>query len=485
MAGIVSYGGYIPRYRLNRGLIFDAMGWLNPATIASARGEKAVANFDEDAITMAVAAGLDCLRGIDRLAVDGTYFASTSLPYKERLNAGIISAAMALDDHVRAADFSGGLKSATTALLAAVEAVAAGNARNLVVTSAECRLGAPATPQEMIFGDAAAAFLVGSDDVVAELKGSYSTTYDFVDHFRGPFAKFDRQWEDRWIRDLGFEFIIPETLKGFAGKYSMSPGDFAKVIYPCHYGAERKKLNKGLGIGPEQDQNNLLVEVGDSGSAQVMVMLAHALEEAEPGDNILVIGFGGGSDVLWFQATDKIKEKKGARGVSGHLAAKKELDKYAKYLVWRNILPADLGPRAEEDIWTRWSFEWRQRKAIYGLFGSKCGACGTVAFPPQRICVNPDCGAVDKDEPMLLSDQKAKVLNFTGDNLAASNDPPAIYGTVEFEIGGRYQFDFTDCDVEDLSLGMEMEMSFRRRNYDSKRGISRYFWKAVPAKEGI
>jgi 3-hydroxy-3-methylglutaryl CoA synthase/uncharacterized OB-fold protein len=465
-------------------VIFDQMGWLNPATIANARGEKAIANFDEDAITMAVAAGIDSLRGFDRSKVDGAYFASTSLPYKERLNAGIVKAALALEDNVRAADFTGGLKSSTTALLAATEAVAAGNASNLVVASAECRLGAPATPQEMIFGDAAAAFVVGADDVVAELKGSFSTTYDFVDHFRGPFAKFDRQWEDRWIRDLGFEFIIPETLKGFAEKYSMSTGDFAKIIYPCHYGAERKKLNKGLGISPEQDQSNLLGEVGDAGSAQVMVMLANALEEAQPGDNILVIGFGSGSDALWLQATDKIKEKTGALGISGHLAEKKELDKYGKYLVWRDILPADLGPRAEEDIWTRWSFDWRQRKAIYGLYGSKCGECGTVVFPPQRICVNPDCDSVDKDEPILLSDKKAKVFNFTGDNLAASNDPPAVYGTLEFETGGRYQFDFTDCDVEDLSVGMEMEMSFRRRTYDAKRGISRYFWKAVPAKGG-
>jgi 3-hydroxy-3-methylglutaryl CoA synthase len=469
---------------LDRGLIYDAMGWLNPATIGSARGEKAVANFDEDAITMAVAAGIDCLRGQDRSAVDGIYFASTSLPFKERLNAGIVSAALALDDHVRAADFTGGLKSSTTALLAATEAVAAGSARNLVVTAAECRLGSPSSPQEMIFGDAAAAFVVGSEGVIAELKGSYSTTYDFVDHFRGQFGKFDRQWEDRWIRDLGFEFVIPDTLKGFFEKHSLKMEDFAKVIYPCHYGAERKKLNKGLGITPEQDQNNLLGEVGDSGSAQVMVMLANALEEAAPGDNILVVGFGSGSDVLWFQATDQIKNPSQSRGISGHLAARKELDKYGKYLVWRDILPAHLGPRAEEDIWTRWSFDWRQRKAIYGLFGSSCTQCGTVAFPPQRICVNPECGAVDQEEPIRLSDKTAKVFNFTGDNLAASNDPPAVYGTVEFETGGRYVFDFTDCEVEDLSIGMDMEMSFRRRTYDPKRGISRYFWKAVPAKEG-
>lgn len=483
MVGISAFGGYIPRYRLNRMQIFDAIGWLNLATIANARGEKAVANFDEDSITMAVAAGLDCLRGQDRDKVDGVYFASTSMPYKERLNAGIVGAALGLDDHIRAADFSGGLKSSTTALLSALEAVAAGGAGSLMVASAECRLGRPASPQEMIFGDASAAFLVGSENVAAEFKGAYSTTYDFVDHFRGQFAKYDRQWEDRWIRDLGFEFIIPETIGGFMKKYSMQIGDFAKVIYPCHYGAERKKLNKTLGISPEMDQNNLLAEVGDSGSAQVLVMLSNALETAKPGDNILVVGFGSGSDALWFQATDAISNGRQSTGVSGSLAAKKELDKYAKYLVWRDIIPAELGPRAEEDIWTRWSYDWRMRKAIYGLWGNQCTECDTVTFPPQRICVNPECGSIDKVKPIRLSDKTAKIFNYTGDNLAASNDPPAIYGTLQFEVGGRYPFDFTDCELDELAVGKEMEMSFRRRTYDTKRDISRYFWKAIPKRE--
>ncbi|MDY6851417.1 MAG: zinc ribbon domain-containing protein [Thermodesulfobacteriota bacterium] len=483
MVGICSFGGYVPRYRLNRMLIFEAMGWLNTSTIAYARGEKAVANFDEDSITMAVAAGLDCLRGLDRSLIEGVYFASTSMPFKERLNAGIITAALGLDEHTRAADFSGGLKSSTTALLAALEGVEAGRMKNALACTADCRLGKPASPQEMIFGDAAAAFLVGNQDVLAEFKGSFSTTYDFVDHFRGQFAKFDRQWEDRWIRDLGFEFIIPDTLKGLLEKYSLQISDFSKVIYPCHYGAERKKLNKVLGIAPEMDQNNLLTEVGDSGAAQSLVMLAHALEEGKPGDKIIVLGFGSGCDALYFELTENITKPRAHKGVSGYLADKAELDKYGKYLVWRDILPAELGPRSEEDVWTRWSFNWRKRKAILGLWGSKCTNCGTIHFPPQRICVNPECGKVDEMEDFLLSDKAAEILNYTGDNLAASNDPPATYGTIRFATGGRFQFDFTDCDLDSLAVGMAMDMSFRRRSYDPKRDISGYFWKAVPKKE--
>ena len=111
MVGICSYGGYVPRYRLNRGLIYAAMGWMSPGNIANAQGEKAVANFDEDTITMAVAAGIDALKGTERSGVDGVYFASTTMPYKERLNSGIVTAALGMNDQVRAADFSGGIKS--------------------------------------------------------------------------------------------------------------------------------------------------------------------------------------------------------------------------------------------------------------------------------------------------------------------------------------------------------------------------------------
>ena len=80
MTGICSYGGYVPRYRLNRGLVYKAMGWMNAGNIAHAKGEKAVANFDEDSITMAVAAGIDSLKGMERSKVGGVYCSSTTMP---------------------------------------------------------------------------------------------------------------------------------------------------------------------------------------------------------------------------------------------------------------------------------------------------------------------------------------------------------------------------------------------------------------------
>ncbi len=484
MVGICSYGGYVPRYRLNRGLIYKAMGWMNPGNIANAGGEKAVANFDEDSITMAVAAGIDCLKGVEREKVGGVYFASTSMPYKERLNAGIITAALGLEEHIRAADFSGGIKAGTTALLSALEAVESKRTNNLLVCSSDCRLGRPASPQELIFGDAGAALLVGDEDVIAEFKGSYSTTYDFVDHYRGEFAKFDRQWEDRWIRDLGFDQLVPEAVKGLLDKYQLDITDFAKVVYPCHYPAARKKLNKLIGITPEQAQGNLQAEIGETGTPHSLVMLISALEGAKPGDKILVVSFGSGCDALYFEVTKDMENLAARNGISRCLSNRAELDNYTKYLLWRDILPGDVGMRSEEDLWTRWSSLWRGRKMVLGLWGSKCKKCGVPQLPPQRICVNPDCGAVDDMEPYRFSDKTGHIASYTGDMLAASYNPPAIYGAIEFEGGGKYYFDFADCDLDALATGMPVAMSFRRKYYDEKRDIVGYFWKAAPLKEG-
>ncbi|MDD5747436.1 MAG: 3-oxoacyl-[acyl-carrier-protein] synthase III C-terminal domain-containing protein [Actinomycetota bacterium] len=480
MVGIRSYGGYVPRYRLNRMAIFAQMGWLNPANLMNAQGEKAVANFDEDSVTMAVAAARDCVRGFDRGEIDGVSFASTTAPFKERLCANIVSGALATDENVRTADFGGGLKAGTTALLAAIDAVSSGSSRNVVVAAADSRLGKMGSPQELMFGDGAASLLVGSEDVIAEFKGSYSTGLDFVDHIRGANSVFDREWEERWIRDVGFEQFIPEAIDGLCKKCGVEIGEFNRIVYPCYFGGARKKINKKLGVNPEVVTDNLQATVGDTGAAHPLSMFVKALEDANPGDKILLVSYGSGCDALYFEATENIKKLPARAGVSGSLARRAELDNYSKYLVWRRMVPVEMGLRAEEQKWIRWSLVWRAHRTMLGMWGSRCKACGTQQFPPQRVCVNPECGAIDKSEPVVLSDNGGDIFSFTADMLAASINPPAIYGAVNINGGGRFVFDFTDCTTEQLAVGKPVEFSFRVKQYDAEKDITNYFWKAVP-----
>jgi 3-hydroxy-3-methylglutaryl CoA synthase len=480
MVGIGSFGGYVPRYRLNRMIIFGSMGWLNPVIITNARGEKAVANFDEDSITMAVAAGMDCLRGVDRQSIDAVYFATTTAPYRERQNANIVAGALGARDEIRSADFTGSLKSGTSALLSALEFVGY-NGGKAVVCAADCRLGKMASTQEMVFGDAGAAVMVSDSEVIAEYKGSFSVSHDFVDHLRGANTKYDRMWEERWIRDVGYQQFIPQAVQGLCAKYGVSPADFDRIIYPCYYGGARKNINKALQVEQEKVQDDMLATVGDSGSAHPLLMLAAALETAKPGEKILLVSYGSGCDALWFEVTENITKMQDGRGVSRWLARRADLDNYQKYLVWRGMAPAETGIRGETDKETRWSLVWREHKAILGLWGSKCRKCGTQQYPPQRLCINPDCQALDEMDPVYLADKGGTVFTYTGDMLAASVNPPAIYGNVNFNGGGRTLMDFTDCTVEDLSVGMPVEFSFRIKFYDPKRDITNYFWKAVPA----
>jgi uncharacterized OB-fold protein len=72
------------------------------------------------------------------------------------------------------------------------------------------------------------------------------------------------------------------------------------------------------------------------------------------------------------------------------------------------------------------------------------------------------------------------VKSFTADSLAATVDPPQIFGIVQFDGGGRFIADFTDCETEELKVGLPVQMSFRKRLSDPQHGFSGYFWKAVP-----
>lgn len=116
--------------------------------------------------------------------------------------------------------------------------------------------------------------------------------------------------------------------------------------------------------------------------------------------------------------------------------------------------------------------------------GSRCLECGTPQYPAQRICVNQACGATDRMEPYRFSDKIGRVASYTGDNLAASINPPAIYGQIEFEGGGKYMLNFTDCDLDSIETGMKVKLTFRRKYQDSLRGISGYSWNVTPLKEG-
>jgi 3-hydroxy-3-methylglutaryl CoA synthase/NAD(P)-dependent dehydrogenase (short-subunit alcohol dehydrogenase family)/putative sterol carrier protein len=480
MIGITSYGGYIPRLRLNRMSIFQSMGWFAPAIVMVAQGERSFCNWDEDSLTMAVAAAQDCLKGIDKSTVDGLYLCSTTLPFSDRLNAGVVKTALNLKDNIVAQDTTSCLKAGTTGLITALSTVRNNDASQVMVVASDKREAKAAYFYEMWFGDGAAALMVGDSDVIAEFKGSYSVSHDFVDHYRGDRNQFDYMWEERWVRDEGYSKIVPEAVSGLFSKLSISMDDVDKFVFPCFFKAEHRKIAQKLGAGADKVADNLHEVCGETGAAHPLVMFVQALEHAKPGDRILLAGFGQGCDALYFQVTDNIKKLPQRVGIACSLENKKTIDNYPKFLKFRDLVQTEMGIRAEVPTQTAMTVLWRKRNMLLGMVGGKCTRCGTPQFPKMNICVNPQCRDTDTQEDYEFAEVPATVKSFTGDLLAVSLDPPAIYGMVQFEGGGRFMADFTDCELSDVRVGQPVKLSFRKRYTDKDRGFTGYFWKAVP-----
>jgi len=484
MAGITAYGAYIPRLRLQRKAMASANAWFAPNLMAAAKGERAMANWDEDCVTMAVEAGRDCLPAADplrdRAHVDAIYFASTTMPFSDRQNAGVVAAALGLSESVSSADVASSQRAGLSALIAAMDAVVSGRVKSPLVVSGEKRKSRAASAQEMQIGDAAAAVTLGKDRPIAEFLASHSITVDFVDHFRGETEEFDYGWEERWIRDEGFSKIVPRAVKGLLEKTGVAAADIAHFILPCPFAKLDQQLAKSCGIDPARVRDNLAATVGEAGAAHGLLMLVHALENAKPGEKILAAQFGQGCDAVLLEVTPEIAKLPKRAGVSGSLARRKEETNYMKFLAFNGLVELEKGMRAEKDNKTALTVTYRKRDMLFGLAGGKCRKCGTAQFPRSRICVNPNCREVDSQDPYSFAERTGTVLSWSADFLTYSMDPPSHYGMITFEEGGRFMADITDVERGQIDSGTRVRMVFRVKDFDTRRGFRRYFWKAVP-----
>jgi hydroxymethylglutaryl-CoA synthase len=478
--GITSFGAYIPKKRLNRQAIADANAWMNRALASMGKGTKAICNWDEDALTMAVEATRNAIAGGDTSAVSALYFASTTHPFVDRHNAGVITAALNLPEDIRSLDIGGSQRAGSSALAEGLASV--GNGTTIVVAS-DARPAKPGSVQEMQFGDAAAALCLGSDNVIAKYLGGHSVALDMVDHYRAAGADYDYALEDRWIKEMGYDQIVPDAGKKALEKAGLNASDIDHFVMPTRQRRLDGAMAKAIGIDAGAIRGNLNPEIGEAGTAHAMVMLIDALEDAEPGQKIMVVTFGQGTDVLIFETTDALKTLGARRGVAATLATGSIEDIYTRYLSFRQILPYEWGIRAERDNRTAQSTFFRKRDSITSFIGGNCEQCGTLQFPKTRVCVNPNCQAIDTQVDHPFADMPASVKTFTEDNLAYSPSPPYQYGNVAFKEGGNIFMEMTDFEAGDLEIGTELKMVFRIKDFDHKRSFRRYFWKAAPADD--
>ena len=467
MAGIAAFGAYIPRYRLGA----STDGW-------GSRTERSVANFDEDSVTMAVAAGLDCLTGRDRQEIDGLLFATTTPPYAEKGCASIIANALDLRRDIFTADITDVLRSGTTALKQALDSVAAGSASQVLVIASDNRQGAPKGDAERNSGDGAAAFIVSKEGVVAELEGSYNISENMMDVWRSAGDPFVRAWEDRFAIEEGLERILSDAIGGFMERQGVSARDVAKLALYAPDGRRHAQLARQMGFAPEQLQDGIFGRLGNTGAAFVPMLLAGALEDAAPGQLIVAVSYGDGSDVIGFRTTGLAGNGSSGKGVSGHLNSGQALDSYETYARWRDVWLTDAASRRPQAQSPSVSALWREGDKNIRFYGAKCNQCGFVQYPPQRVCVK--CRARDDSTPVRLSDRPGTVFTYSMDYLAGTTDTPLVVTVVDFDGGGRALCMMTDRELDEVQVGMPVDMSFRKLRVVN--GIHNYYWKAVPQR---
>jgi 3-hydroxy-3-methylglutaryl CoA synthase/uncharacterized OB-fold protein len=476
MVGISSMGAYIPIYRLNRKEIGKMWG------LRTSDGEKAVAGYDEDSITMAVSAALECTKPTPG-KVDGLYFATTSSPYREKQNAAIVAGALDLDRQCYTADFANSLRAGSAALKAAVDAVNAGSAEHILVAASDCRVGAPKGRFEPLLGDGAAALLIGSHDLLATLEGSYSLFSEFTDVWRTQNDGFLQSAEGRFVDEAGYLPIMREAIAELMKRYSLTPKDFAKAVFYAHDGRAHASLANALGLEKSQVQNPLFDRIGNAGTATGLITLVAALEEAAPGERILFATYGDGCDAFIFRVTEQIARVQAAPRMADRLSGTVGIA-YGKYLEWRDLIavePPTLPERSAPSLPAR----WRERRTVSCLYGYRCTQCGTPQLHPNgqivRICVA--CQAKDSFEPYKFSDKTGKLFTYSIDHLQPTKNPPGLNGVVDFDGGGRLVCELTDYDPQKAEVGMPVKMTFRKLSQG--KGLVNYFWKAQPLREPV
>ena len=466
MRGVISAAGYVPYHRLDRSEITAFFG------SGGGTGTRAVASYDEDTTTMGQAAADLALRST-RVEPEALWFATSAPAYLEKTNAAAIHAALRLDPAVGALDFGGAIRSGIGALRTAL----AGNGSTLVV-AADTRDGLPTGADEAAAGDGAAAVLAGDGSdgpVLAEYLGGASRTLEVTERWRTPEGTRSRNWEERF----GAHVLGPAAADAWRAALANSGLDGADVDHLALAGLNSRAVAsalKAIGVSAGILVDSLLDTVGNTATAHPALLLCSALEQAHPGETIVVMTLADGVEVLALRATDDLAAHRPVAPVSAQIAAGGSVS-YGRFLAWRQMVDVEPPNRPPPN---RPSSSSAHRRADwkYGFAGSRDRPSQMVHLPPARV--SEKGGAVDDMDPAPMAHTSGTVASFTVDRLAHSPSPPTVFAVVDFDGGGRAPLELTDVDAGEVHAGMRVVPTFRRL-YTADE-IHNYFWKARPAR---
>ncbi len=476
MVGINSYGVYVPYYRLARDVVRKAWG-LPP----SLPGQKAIANYDEDPLTMASEAVSACLAGSENVRIDALNFASTHYPFTEKQGAAAIACISDFPEEIAATDFTHSMRAGASALKAALDAVGSGSAEHAMVSAADCRTADPGSDLELIMGDGAASFLINDTNPIAGLIGSFSVSHDFSDFQRAEGeTSFHRMDDLRFVNTYGYKQNVSKCIEGILQKTNLKPGDISRLICPSIEPRVFISTARKMGFDPaSQLQDPFFDKIGYLGTAHPLVMLAAALDEAAAGDKILMVAYGDGAEAFVFEVTPEInKVRDRGRVIKEMIAGGVSFINYPAYLSTRKTLEQEdrsLRP------YTSPALKKRDEKQNVRRYGRKCTECGLVQFPVRRICL--DCGAKDRMEDYRIAGT-GEIFTYTREYYIPfpPMNPPMAMVVVDMDGGGRMHIQMTDHEFDEVKIGTKVRLVYRKLFEFGH--VANYFWKCTPVRRG-
>jgi len=324
--GIVSYGAYIPRYRIKIEEIAKVWGSNANSIIDGLMVyEKSVPDMDEDTITIAVEAARHAVNraGINPEKIGAIYTGSESHPYAVKPTSTVVAEAIGATPELTSADFEFACKAGTAAIQTCMGLVGSDMIELGMAIGSDVSQGAPGDALEYTAAAGGVAYVIGKKNLAAEIESTYSFTTDTPDFWRREGMPYPEHG-GRFTGEPGYFKHVASAASGLMEKLGSKPSDYTYVVFHQPNGKFPTRVAKMLGFNGEQIKPGLVVSrLGNTYSGSCMMGLAATLDIAKPGERIFVTAFGSGagSDAFSINVTDKIEEiRDGAPSVEQLLA---------------------------------------------------------------------------------------------------------------------------------------------------------------------
>jgi len=339
--GIVGYGAYVPRYRIQAAEI--ARVWGSDGNTVPV-DEKSVPGPDEDVTTMAIEAARNALAraGISPQAVRAVWVGTESKPYAVKPTSTIVAEAIGATPLVNAADWEFACKAGTEAMQAAIAFVGAGMADYAMGIGGDTAQGRPGDALEYTASAGAAAFIIGpAEESLAVLEGSVSYVSDTPDFFRRQGQSYPSHGH-RFTGEPAYFRHIVHAARQLMEELGTRPEDYAMAVFHQPNCKFPQRVARMLGFSYEQIEAGFLVRrIGNTYAGSSMLGLTAVLDAARPGDRVLLASFGSGagSDAFSFVVTDRLTaERKRRAPATETYIARRQLVDYATYARYRDKL---------------------------------------------------------------------------------------------------------------------------------------------------